>query len=61
MALIGEAAQLRERYGRMSAVESVLQQAVMGDLEAREGMARVVYAAAYRRQHGFFDELEANL
>jgi len=61
VALIGDVAQLRERYGRMSAVESVLQQAVMGDLEAREGTARVVYAATYRWQHGSFDELEANL
>ncbi len=61
VALIGEAAQLRERYRRMSAVEAVLQQAAMSDLEARKGMARVVYAAAYRRQHGSFDELEANL
>jgi formylglycine-generating enzyme required for sulfatase activity len=60
-ALIGEATELRARHGRLPDVEAVLQQAVIGDLEQRKGMARVVYAASYRRQLGAFDALDAYL
>ena len=60
-ALIDEATELRKLHGQISDVEAVLQQAVMGDLSGREGMARVVYAAAYRRQHGSFVALETFL
>jgi formylglycine-generating enzyme required for sulfatase activity len=60
-ALIGEAVELRQQHGRIGKVEAILQRAVMGDLAAKTGMARVVYAAAYRRQHGSFTELESYL
>ena len=59
--LIGETVELRERHGRMPDVEQVLQQAVLGDLGSKEGMAQVVYAAAYRRQHGAFGALDSFL
>ena len=42
-------------------VEAVLQQAVVGDLGNKDGLTRVVHAAAYRRQHGSFPALESIL
>jgi len=59
VALIDEAAELRNMHGEIIPVERVLQRAIIGDLEKRAGMERVVYAAAYRRQHGSFDILDA--
>jgi len=56
--LIDEAADLRARYGPNAEVDAVLHKAVMGDLAAREGMARVVYAAGYVRQIGAFPALK---
>ena len=56
--LIEEAVNLRDQRGAIAEVKMVLQQAIMGDLRGRRGMEGLVYATAYRRQHGSFGVLE---
>ena len=52
VALVVEADQHRRRYGSFAEVDAVLHAAILGDVRARSGMARVDRAAAYGQRFG---------
>ena len=52
VALVVEADRYRRQYGSFAEVDAVLHAAIVGDVQARSGMARVERAAAYGERFG---------